>query len=97
MRPEAGPPPPRGAGVEAEQDAKEHEVASDEGEESDVDMDVETPFLLTSNFPGLPSLDEMEGADLDNLMIWSDVGFYRRVPSAYGTGKRSAKSAPSRP
>ena len=77
MRPEAGPPPPPlGAGVEAERDAKEHEVASDEGEESDVEMDVETPFLLTSNFPGLPSLDEMEAADLDNLMIWSDVGFY---------------------
>ncbi len=52
----------------------ELEQGSEEAPDSDEDM--ETSFLLTSNFPGIPSLEEMEGADLDGLMVRFDAGLY---------------------
>ncbi|KAK4111250.1 hypothetical protein N656DRAFT_809052 [Canariomyces notabilis] len=40
--------------------------------ESDVEQEEQEEFLLASNMPGIPSLEEMERVDMDGLVLQSD-------------------------
>ncbi|KAH8899598.1 hypothetical protein GQ53DRAFT_317700 [Thozetella sp. PMI_491] len=66
-----------GTGADARsQPEPEPEKEPEPRPDSDDDDDSAMMFLFASNFPGIPTLQEMEAADLDHVKIWSDAGLY---------------------